>query len=225
MIKLTNKYVVQYKYCWTDYNLGTSTKYFDEEDDDDIYDEIEDLSLSVNKTTLFKKNLKLKIIKNNKIIDDELKEENEKNSNNNDSSINLFRNDSQKIKKNISKYYCNYRDDSHIINKSIILKKYIKENNVKSESINEDKYFFILMEYCDGLTLEKYIKQYAGKSIDRKIIYNFTSQILKGLEKIHSSGIIHRDIKPCNIFIKDEQTKIGDFGLAIRYSILILVNY
>ena len=74
------------------------------------------------------------------------------------------------------------------------------------------------MEYCDGLTLDKYILQYEGKSIDRKISYNFMSQILKSLVKIHSSGIIHRDIKPCNIFIKNDQIKIGDFGLATRYS-------
>ena len=218
MMQLSNQHVVQYIYCWKDNNLGTATKFFDDDDEDD---EIGDLSIGVSKTSIVKKNLKLKTIKNNKIIDDEIKEENQENSNFNDSSkktINLHKNDSQKLKKNKNKYYCNYRDDSHIINKSKISKKYIKENNVKSENINEDEYFVILMEYCDGLTLDNYIKQHSGKGIDRKIIYNFTSQILKGLVKIHSSGIVHRDIKPCNIFIKDGQIKIGDFGLAIRYS-------
>ena len=227
MTKVTSKHVVQYKTCWIDNNLGTASKLFNDEEEDD--DEIGDLSLHMNNSTITKKNDKLKTIKNNMIIDDEddeNEEENDEDTNNNDLSLsrkisNLYfgnKNDSQELKKKGSKYCCNYRDDSHIITKSIISSKYIKENSAKSENINEGEYFFILMEYCDGLTLEKYIKQYAGKSIDRKIIYNFTSQILKSLVKIHSTGIIHRDIKPCNIFIKNDQIKIGDFGLATRYS-------
>ena len=231
MTKLTSKHVVQYKTCWIDNNLGTASKLFNNEDQDDD-NEIDNLSLNLNKSTIVNKNEKLKTIKNNTIIDDdeddeEIEEENDKSSNNNDLSLsrkisNLYFNNkkdnSQELKKKGSKYCCNYRDDSHIITKSIISNKYIKDNNAKSENLNEDEYFFILMEYCDGLTLEQYIKQYAGKSIDRKIIYNFTSQILKSLVKIHSTGIIHRDIKPCNIFIKNDQIKIGDFGLATRYS-------
>ena len=227
MTKLSSKHVVQYKTCWIDNNLGTASKLFNQEEDND---EISNLSLTLNNNTITKKCDKLKTIENNIIIDDEDDDENEEenveNSNNNDSKIsrkisNLYfsnKNDnSQELKKKGSKYCCNYRDDSHIITKSIISNKYMKENSVKSENLNEE-YFFILMEYCDGLTLEKYIKQYAGKSINRKIIYNFTSQILKSLVKIHSTGIIHRDIKPCNIFIKNDQIKIGDFGLATRYS-------
>ena len=135
-------------------------------------------------------------------------------SNKNDNSQELIKN---KTKNGAVKYCCNYRDDSHIGTKSIITNKYINENRAESENIINEEYFFILMEYCDGLTLDKYIAQYAGKNIDRKKIYNFITQILKSLVKIHSSGIIHRDIKPCNIFIKNDQIKIGDFGLATRY--------
>jgi serine/threonine protein kinase len=126
------------------------------------------------------------------------------------------------VKKNAkngqTKYYCNYRDDSQIMTKSIISNKYINESISESANPMNGEYFFILMEYCDGLTLEKYIQQYANKSIERKMIYCFTSQILKSLVKIHSGGIIHRDIKPSNIFIKNDQLKIGDFGLATRYT-------
>ena len=76
------------------------------------------------------------------------------------------------------------------------------------------------MEYCDGMTLQQYIQQNVNKNkkIDRNIIYNFTTQMLKCLKKIHACGIIHRDIKPANIFIKEDQLKIGDFGLATKYN-------
>ena len=79
----------------------------------------------------------------------------------------------------------------------------------------------ILMEYCDGNTLEDVIKRHKDDStpIDRKDIYIYTKQILKGLKVLHRNGIIHSDIKPGNIFLKkngeNEQIKIGDFGMAM----------
>jgi translation initiation factor 2-alpha kinase 1 len=49
-------------------------------------------------------------------------------------------------------------------------------------------------------------------------IYEVLRQLLKGLEYIHSKGIVHHDIKPSNIFIQIENgnllVQLGDFGLA-----------
>ena len=108
-----------------------------------------------------------------------------------------------------SLYCANFRDDSKLLNTSIFSMKYKK------------KYFFILMEYCDGNTLEDLITKHNKDAIpiDRHLIYNYTRQILKGLKVLHRNGIIHSDIKPGNIFLKkvgeNEQVKIGDFGMAI----------
>jgi len=41
---------------------------------------------------------------------------------------------------------------------------------------------------------------------------------LQGLQHIHSSGVIHLDLKPANIFVTGEgKLRIGDFGMATRW--------
>jgi serine/threonine protein kinase len=239
MTSITSKHIVQYKTCWIDNLLGSASKFFNNNT------ESEEPSLNMNgsKSVIIKQNEELKKSNsnnniNNIIIDDEAESEDEEaNEYEDDNSLSLEKkvssnsilnmknkndNSQEIVKKNAkngqTKYYCNYRDDSQIMTKSIISNKYINESISESTNPMNGEYFFILMEYCDGLTLEKYIQQYANRSIERKMIYCFTSQILKSLVKIHSGGIIHRDIKPSNIFIKNDQLKIGDFGLATRYT-------
>ena len=236
MTSITSKHIVQYKTCWIDNLLGSASKFFNSSD-------LETPSLNMNgsKSVIIKQNEDAKKSNSNNkniIIDDEEESEDEDgNEYGDDNSLSLEKkvssnsilnmkkknDNSQEIveksaKNGQTKYYCNYRDDSKIMTKSIISNKYMNESKSESTNPMNGEYFFILMEYCDGLTLEKYIQQYADKSIERKIIYCFTSQILKSLVKIHSGGIIHRDIKPSNIFIKNDQLKIGDFGLATRYT-------
>ena len=48
-------------------------------------------------------------------------------------------------------------------------------------------------------------------------IWRLFRQILEGLAHVHSNGVIHRDMKPANIFISLDESntvRIGDFGLA-----------
>jgi serine/threonine protein kinase len=219
--------------------LGSASKFFNNSTES----EEPSINESGSKSVIIKKNEALKKSNNsnnNIIIDDEEESEDEdvkEYEDEDDNSLSLEKkvssnsilnmknkndNSQEIVKKNAkngqTKYYCNYRDDSQIMTKSIISNKYINESISESANPKNGEYFFILMEYCDGLTLEKYIQQYANKFIERKMIYCFTSQILKSLVKIHSGGIIHRDIKPSNIFIKNDQLKIGDFGLATRYT-------
>ena len=76
---------------------------------------------------------------------------------------------------------------------------------------------FIAMQLLEGQTVEQFIHaQGAPKGAQpiRKLL-ELASQVLKGLEAAHEHGIIHRDIKPGNIFLTtDGQVKILDFGVA-----------
>jgi serine/threonine protein kinase len=83
---------------------------------------------------------------------------------------------------------------------------------------SDDLTFFVMEYYCNnlGLTIgETYRVEGPSRilSVDKAIYY--TRQVLVGLSRLHQAEIIHRDIKPYNILITDEdRVKITDFGLS-----------
>ena len=109
-----------------------------------------------------------------------------------------------------------------------------EKNNVKNESKNlsaidhenivkyyDDFYegdsFYIIMEFCEGLDLTKFIEKHktSHKLIDKKIVLKIIKDICFGLIEIQKRKLIHRDLKPDNIFLNKENTaKIGDFGIS-----------
>ncbi|XP_017268281.1 eIF-2-alpha kinase GCN2 [Kryptolebias marmoratus] len=74
-------------------------------------------------------------------------------------------------------------------------------------------YLYIQMEYCEKSTLRDTIDQ--SLYLDRNRLWRLFREILDGLAYIHEQGMIHRDLKPVNIFLdSQDHVKIGDFGLA-----------
>ena len=72
---------------------------------------------------------------------------------------------------------------------------------------------FLVMQFVDGVSLERVIKEKREISLDRKL--GIIVQLCRGLDYAHRQSVIHRDIKPANIMLlADDQVKILDFGIS-----------
>lgn len=72
---------------------------------------------------------------------------------------------------------------------------------------------FIVMELLNGGSLHRWTKTY-GKMPPRLAV-NAALQLLQGLEVVHASGVVHRDVKPKNVLSDDASVlKLTDFGIA-----------
>ena len=85
------------------------------------------------------------------------------------------------------------------------------------ESFEENNCLNIVMEYCDGGDLLKFLEKNKKTNIllKKELVWKLFLQIAIGLASIHNQKILHRDLKSSNIFLtKNLEVKIGDLGVA-----------
>ena len=74
---------------------------------------------------------------------------------------------------------------------------------------------YLVMELLEGSSLDARLPATAGRPLDTNVLLDWGIQIADALDAAHAKGIVHRDIKPGNIFVNARgQVKVLDFGLA-----------
>ena len=75
---------------------------------------------------------------------------------------------------------------------------------------------YLVMHYLEGRTLSEYQKDQGGRLPEDKVV-PILMQMLDGLRAVHRAGLLHRDLKPDNLFLtEDGHIKLLDFGAAKR---------
>ena len=101
-------------------------------------------------------------------------------------------------------------------NEANILSKIKSEYVVKFiEDFEENNCYNIVMEYCEGGDLQKFLEERKKIPLNDNFIWKLFIQIVIGLGEIHNMNILHRDLKTPNIFLtKNNDIRIGDLGIA-----------
>ena len=116
-----------------------------------------------------------------------------------------------------------------LVTDSAILARFRKEAEAASKVGHEnivditdfdrtaDDHYFMVMEYLDGTDLGKVIR--SGQQIPIARMLSIMIQVCRGLYAAHNKGVIHRDLKPGNIFLtargsRPDFVKLVDFGIS-----------
>jgi len=82
-----------------------------------------------------------------------------------------------------------------------------------------DGSYYMVWEFIDGVTLEEWMRRRAPLPAEQAL--DVARQVLAGLSEIHAQGIVHRDLSPDNILVRENRegrlvAKIIDLGIAKR---------
>jgi tetratricopeptide (TPR) repeat protein len=95
-----------------------------------------------------------------------------------------------------------------------ITSKLLHRNIITVFDLGEDDgRLFLVMELLKGRTLTDFLKDPESHTIEQKL--DLMVQTCEGLSVAHANGVVHRDVKPTNLFVQpDGALKILDFGIA-----------
>ena len=79
--------------------------------------------------------------------------------------------------------------------------------------VEEAGHIWLVMEHVPGRSLSQIIKQ--DGPLDPSTVAEIGAQVADGLSALHAGGILHRDVKPGNVLIREDGVaKISDFGIS-----------
>lgn len=108
--------------------------------------------------------------------------------------------------------------DRTAIQKEVLIHKTLNHQNIVKyiSSFQQLDKFYIVLEYASGGELFDRIEPDYG--MDVSLAHSYFTQLVNGVEYLHSKGIVHRDLKPENLLLNHaDQIKIADFGLATLF--------
>ncbi|KAF9411546.1 hypothetical protein HW555_009694 [Spodoptera exigua] len=106
----------------------------------------------------------------------------------------------------------------NLITEIRLLKKLTHPHIVHMKNFTwDDKNIYIIMEYCCGGDLSKYIQRY-GRVAEKQVRY-FLQQLASALKFLREKGVVHMDLKPHNLLLHKGSDgkymlKVADFGFA-----------
>uniref|UniRef100_A0A8D8YNW0 Serine/threonine-protein kinase ULK3 n=1 Tax=Cacopsylla melanoneura TaxID=428564 RepID=A0A8D8YNW0_9HEMI len=102
----------------------------------------------------------------------------------------------------------------NIVNEIKVLKLLHHEHIVSMiDFLWDERYVYIVLEYCDGGDLSSLIKSSETKLSEFQV-QRFVRQLVLALKYLREHNVCHLDLKPQNILIKNNRLKLGDFGFA-----------
>ena len=110
----------------------------------------------------------------------------------------------------------NFRNGiNQFLNEARLLVQFNHPNIVRViDFFEENGTAYLVMDYCQGVNLAEYMERQGGVLSEQAVIALFRP-ILEGLKELHHRGVLHRDIKPQNIYVTvDGRPILLDFGSA-----------
>jgi serine/threonine-protein kinase len=77
---------------------------------------------------------------------------------------------------------------------------------------------YVIQRYVDGIDLDELLRIHVEgeRDIPLPVLVRIAVHVFRGLSQIHVAGVVHRDIKPPNLFLAGSgEALVGDFGIAV----------